>query len=710
MNMIHSRLAQVLLIAAISSLCLMQSFGQKEPSPDLVYRVSVNLVQVDAVVVDSDDHPVTNLQAEDFRIYQDGKEQKITAFSFIRTQSPQRPKDAEMKPAIGSGKEPPIPLPPVAPLKATRIRRTVVLYVDDLALAFDSINRVRQSLGKWVDTEMQPDDLVAVIRSAVGVTALQQFTSDKRVLHAAIDRVRFNSVGSRVGSSSFAPLSSFGNEPGAVRRGGFFAESGRLSAIASLSTMGRVVAGLNEIPGRKSMIIFSEALHRDREELTVENWTQHLIDVANRATVVIHVIDPRGVAYTGLTAEDDVGHMSPEAMSRVDASRYTALVASQDGMVWITKETGGLFIHNTNDILTGLKTAVDDGNGYYLIGYQPSASTVEEMTKGRPKLHDIRVRVKKPGLHVRSRSRFISVPSQDETIKPNTRRKWIEQALGSPFTDETVPVRLTPLFFQSQEGKPAINALLHFDASKLTFSTIEDGWREASIDLAAATFDADGRQVDIAYKRGTVQARGRTYENMLKSGVAYLMHFPVENPGAYIMRVVMYDNKSRQMGSATQFVDIPDLSKKELALSGIVLAAEALKPQAFNQQEGVMAYENSNGTAAVRIFESVETIAWGCQILNAQMDSSGKPQLKVQVRLFHEDREINPEKPLDAAIEIQDNSSRAKATGQLQLQQLMPGHYAIQVIVFDMLAKEDRQMAVQSMDFEIRASTTAQIN
>ena len=77
--------------------------------------------------------------------------------------------------------------------------------VDDLGLSFDSIARIRQSLQKWVDQQMQPGDLVAVIRTGAGMGALQQFTGDKRMLYAAIDRVKFNGLG-RVGISSFAPM------------------------------------------------------------------------------------------------------------------------------------------------------------------------------------------------------------------------------------------------------------------------------------------------------------------------------------------------------------------------------------------------------------------------------------------------------------------------------------------------------------------------
>jgi VWFA-related protein len=699
-----SRFAAIVLIGAGISIQTTQSFSQKEPAPAAVLRISVDLVQVDAVVVDSEDRLVTDLQAEDFSIFQDGKRQKITNFSYIRVRSSKPPVQPAGRPASLTKDEFPKPSINQSRFSPKQLQRTIAIVADDLALSYDSIKRMKQSLKEWIDTEMQPGDLVAVIRTGTGISALQQFTGEKRLLYAAIDRIQYQPSG-RVAVSSLSRIDPVDTREGALNTSQFTMENERYSTMASMGTIRYIANGLKDIPGRKSLIVFSESLKASfsyqsskgaifgqwRGDQIVDKLLRDLVESANRSTTVIYFIDPRGVINTEFT---ELGN-----------DEY---IESQNNMVRIAKETGGLFIRSNNDISPSLKTAVDDGNGYYLIGYPPDASTVDEMTKSRPKLHDIRVRVNKPGLRVRSRSRFFSVPSQEEITKPQSPREQINQALGSPFTDETVPVRLTPLFFQTQEGKPAVNALLHFDASKLAFSTIKDDWREASIDLVAATLDTDGRQVDIAYKRGTVQARGRTYENMLKSGVAFLMTFPVKNAGAYIMRVVLYDNKNGQLGSATQFVDIPDISRKELALSGIVLAAEELKPQAFSQQEGVIAYENSNGTAAVRVFDPGETIAWACQILNAKTDSGGKSQLKVQVRLFHEEKEINPEKPLAMVLEAQDNTLPIKATGQLQLKQLMPGHYVLQVIAFDALANTDHQIAAQSMDFEVRASTNVQ--
>ena len=73
-----------------------------------------------------------------------------------------------------------------------QIRRTIALVVDDLSLSFESAYQTQKALKKFVDEQMQDGDLVAIIRTGAGIGALQQFTSDKRILYAAIEKVKWN--------------------------------------------------------------------------------------------------------------------------------------------------------------------------------------------------------------------------------------------------------------------------------------------------------------------------------------------------------------------------------------------------------------------------------------------------------------------------------------------------------------------------------------
>ncbi|HEY8205276.1 MAG TPA: VWA domain-containing protein, partial [Pyrinomonadaceae bacterium] len=147
---------------------------QQQPETEDVVRITTNLVQVDAVVTDKDGKIVTDLKPEEVEIFEDGRQQKITHFSYNVTETAEPAKETKSTPADKNA-------PPVPPsrLRPEDIRRTIALVVDDLGLSFESTYFVRRALKKFVDEQMQPGDLVAIIRTSGGMGALQQFTSDK---------------------------------------------------------------------------------------------------------------------------------------------------------------------------------------------------------------------------------------------------------------------------------------------------------------------------------------------------------------------------------------------------------------------------------------------------------------------------------------------------------------------------------------------------
>jgi len=176
---------------------------QTAPGDDDVVRITANLVQIDAVVTDRKGKQITNLSDQDFEILEDGRAQKITNLSYVSL----KPPAGEPQPlATASAKDtgtrdkgaPPVHLRP------EQVHRTIALVVDDLGLSFQSMVYVRKALKKFVDEQMQPGDMAAIIRTRAGTGALQQFTGDKRQLYSAIERIRWDPSGvGRLGA--FAP-------------------------------------------------------------------------------------------------------------------------------------------------------------------------------------------------------------------------------------------------------------------------------------------------------------------------------------------------------------------------------------------------------------------------------------------------------------------------------------------------------------------------
>jgi hypothetical protein len=311
------------------------------------------------------------------------------------------------------------------------------------------------------------------------------------------------------------------------------------------------------------------------------------------------------------------------------------------------------------------------------------------------------VRLTRPGLQVRSRSGFFGSPDRG-TPPPRTPIAQISRALSAPFATGDLGVRLTALFAQSDKEGSYISGLLYIDAHDLTFVKDSDLQRTAQVDIAAVTFDQEGVQVDGSSKTWRFRLEEKNYEEVLNSGLVYTIVVPVKKPGAYQMRVVLRDSNGR-LGSATQFVEIPDVKKGVLALSGILMSAEELQTAGGGDvTEGAPAGKDPNGTPAVRIFKQSTTIAYGYEILNAHTDRNKKTQLEVQTRLFRDGQQIHDGTPSAVSGDGQQDSGRLSEVGRVQLTQMPPGDYVLQVIVTDKLASEKNRIASQSMDFEVR--------
>jgi len=191
---------QSLVLAALASIA---AFAQQEYR----LRVTVNLVQVDATVTDSHGNPVPDLKASDFRVLLDGKAQDLKSCTYVQRRDPAEPAPVNTSAATEPKTSAAQPAMPAAPIKLEDVRRTMVLFVGDLLTSSESMAGIRTGLKKFVEEQVHPGDLVAIVRSSAGLGALQDFTPDKRMLLAAVDKVGWtsNAVGLG-GASAYQPI------------------------------------------------------------------------------------------------------------------------------------------------------------------------------------------------------------------------------------------------------------------------------------------------------------------------------------------------------------------------------------------------------------------------------------------------------------------------------------------------------------------------
>lgn len=405
------------LSAFLVLLCLfVPAFAQTKPDDDVV-RITTNLVQVD-VVVTKNGKPVRDLKAEDFEIFEDGKRQEITSFAFVSNVGDSTRPGA-------SSKDPNAPTTvPGTPAEVGR--RMIALVIDDLGLSAQSTADVRRQVRKFIDEKLEPTDLVAIIRTSRGKREVPQFTNDKVLMNQAWnDQVVWNHC-SRVGVKTLRPDAGTG------------CGNADVSVSETLRSVRAFVQSMRQIPGRKTMILFSdhvplrdyESFARPSDKVTEpdpafalannhRSLLSRLTEVAIRSSVVIYAVDAGGLQVTSMQAAEDSAIRADSGGSRkvieVHRSRSLQMQTRREGSALLAKETGGFLVHDQNEFQ--LDKILDEQGGYYLIGYRPNAETFNKQ------FHKLKARVKKGGFEVRTRSGFFGMSEEEATqLKQSTKQ------------------------------------------------------------------------------------------------------------------------------------------------------------------------------------------------------------------------------------------------------------------------------------------------
>ncbi|MBI3209559.1 MAG: VWA domain-containing protein [Candidatus Solibacter usitatus] len=676
--------------------CALTGFAQQNPAEPTI-RITVNLVQVDAVVTDSKGKLIGDLKASDFEILQDGKPQKIQSFSYVRTGPDALAAGAVKQPVKRAKNAPP---PPPSKVDPRKIRRTVAIVVDDLSLSWESMAQAQQAMKKFIEQKVQPGDLVAIVRTGAGMGALQSFTTDKTQMLAAVARVKWNPLG-RGRVSAFG--GSDDEDEGAAAIDDF---RDRIYSVGTLGAINYVVNGLKDLPGRKSVVVVSDGMrifdasgNSDR----VLDTMRRLTDLANRASVVIYTLDARGLPTLNIgAAERGPRSSNPMAMSEAMNRRKDEYFESQNGLNYLAAETGGIFFHDSNDLAGSLGKVLEDQSGYYLLGYSPSGETFNR------KFHKIQVRLKKPGYKIRSRHGFLGIPDESRPA-PRTRQQQIGIALMSPFGSSGVPLRLTTLFSDNLKLGSFVTSMLHIDIKPLKFMEDADGWKKAQVDITVLTFGDNGVPVDQTDKQFTLRLKAEMYDHAMKNGLVYTIHHPIKKPGAYQLRAAVRDVNTEVIGSASQFIDVPDLNKGRLAMSGLFLRTNSPKPQAAGQAEGQQSMEDPRANPAVRTFQHGQQMLYLFQVINAKQDPEKKADLDIQALLFRDGEKVFEGKHLPFGPKDPPDPKHLFAGGQLRLgNDLSPGDYQLQVLVMDKLGKPKQNLTAQWMDFVVEPAPPKQ--
>ena len=335
-------------------------------SDEAAVKITADLIQIDAVVT-KNGKPITDLKAEDFEIFEDGRRRQISSFAYVAG------------------------------------RRTIALVVDDLGLSSQSMADVKRQLRKFIDEQLGPNDQIAlVLTSDNEKLGPPQFVSDRSELQRKWERLVWNRC-SRVGPRTNPNLNSSTDR-----------ECGPDAATAkdSLRAVRATVEGLGKVPGRKSMVLFSDNLPRPGDEPEIsEDSLNKLTEIAMRSSVVMYAVDPGSFRVTSLNDHDtSKNHPPPYGAQEYKVDLYLrsgTIERRRKAARLMVEETGGFLVKDKNYFQ--LDDILEDQSGYYLIGYRPATDTFDK------RLHTFKARVKKRGMTVRTRSGFLGI--SDEEVK-----------------------------------------------------------------------------------------------------------------------------------------------------------------------------------------------------------------------------------------------------------------------------------------------------
>jgi VWFA-related protein len=652
--------------------------------PSVTFQVEVNYVDVDVVVTDEKGNFIPGLTREDFEVFEDGKPQKVDTFAYVEI-----PVEEDNAFVIGdrqvsidtqSNREP-------------FAGRLYVLVLDDLDVSAMRTAQVRKSAKEFVDRYMGANDIAAVIHTSGRTNAAQEFTSNKALLHAAIDKF----VGRRMRSLTIERLDQYYQRLSQLQNDAQSTESeplpssdpgghGRMEptdfergyrAVGVLDTLKNTAEFLATVRGRrKAVLFFSEGIDYPitdsfggHSASDVIRASQDAISMAARANVNYYTIDPRGLV--GMTNEfmEMAGGGAPAmagqpemrepgtnsaitSVTGATSGTFNAqtelmheLMLSQGSLRELAEQTGGLASVNTNSLTTAFERIVQANSRYYVLGYSPPTPPRD----GR--FHRIEVRAKRPGLRVAARKgdgsprgRTAEERKRDEEARrareakrPNADRTSSElrDVLTSPLQRSGLNFTVHAAPFKNSPKEAAVALAIELDGDRLPYAAPDaKGMSANKIELSLYGVNDMGKALAGTRLELDLTLRPETRERVKTFGVRVNPRINLP-PGRHHLRIGARETVGGLAGSVFYDLEVPDFRKEKLMLGGLLLASVAGQQTPSIQPDPVLAKVMHAAATSRREFQSRDLVALYTEIYD-NIGSDVARRVEVAVRLLAE--------------------------------------------------------------------------
>jgi VWFA-related protein len=711
--------------------CAAAARAQAQEKPEDVVRVRSELVQTDVMVFDKSGKFVEGLGREQFELRVDGRPVPLAFFE--RVSAPGGPSAPQTAGAAGAA-------PKGAPGAARQSGRTVIFFIDDLHLSLDSLAPTRSAITHFIDDEMAPGDTVALITASGQLGFLQQFTDNKAVLRAALARLRHTP--NTVRDSEQPPMSEYiatriangdrnaadyyvdkiieGFFTKAVARGGGNPALNRNAVIemvktrannitkgmeavttTSLASLEALVRMAGQIDGRKLIFFISDGFYLDgKNSVGAANHRLQLVtDTAARTGSVVYSIDARGLFAP---FADATGQKARDPKGRLDSSSVGEGTIAQDGLAALAADTGGQFLKNQNYFDRWVSRVVEETSNYYRIAWRPEGDDqkgarfrrVEVAVAGRP---DLTVRLHRGYVPAAARAAATAGDGKAAAAKGEEKGavKGVEaefrSALTAPVGKRGLQTVLSTSFVDVPGSGAVLTSSVEVRAAGLDYGA--DGAQPAAVDMIGVVLSDQGKTVSNFKTRLNVTPSTAGPAGGARPGVIYNYRSPLA-PGLYQVKVAARDSRGGQIGSAAQWIEIPDLSKKQLALSSIHLDGREVGGGAPGGQESPQVQFSVD-----RRFPRSSRLGFLAFVYNAaRAGGTGGVDLAVTVRVLRDNKAVVSSPARRLAPEAGADLARIPVTGAISLGQLPAGRYEIEISVGDNVA---RTSASERIWFEV---------
>jgi VWFA-related protein len=523
-------------------------------------EVSTDLVLVNVVAHDKKGNLIRDLKKSDFTLYEDGKRQDISTFDFenVDELATAGAAEATVSGVSGTGNVLRGTRKGPATLDA-RDRRLMVLFFDFSAMDPEQIDRSVDAAKKFVNTKMQPADLMALVSLATNMHVDLDFTDDKAKLLSALSAYNAGEgQGFENGSTGSA-------EGGAETSGSFTADDtdyNTFSADRKLLALQSIMQSLGKLPQKKSLIYFSNGI--SQSGVDNQSALRAATAAAVKSNVSIYSLDIRGLQAfpPGGEAQNASLHGQSAYSGASVLNDLNNNAASQDTLATLSSDTGGKAFLDSNDFDAVFSQVQKDSSVYYVLGFTSN----NPLRDGR--YRRLKVVVSRPDLKLDFRAGYYAGRDFEHLNKAD-REQQLADELDAQLPRVDVPLYAGAAYFRQDDSHYYLAVSLVVPGSQIPFVTEKDK-DNATIDVIGEVLA--GGKLRVGQLRDTVKLAVDSARQVRRKNVQYNTGF-VLAPGGYHLKFVIRENQTGRMGSFETDVQVPDLRKTPLKMSSVVLSS-----------------------------------------------------------------------------------------------------------------------------------------